>query len=91
MVIVGKSALFEGLPSELQVWNSHGDKLTQLPSGFESIGYTENSAYAAVQQRQKLFFGLQFHPEVAHTPLGKEILENFLYRACGCSPDWTMG
>ena len=91
LTVTGSSPLFEGLPDKFQVWNSHGDKLTQLPSGFESIGCTENSAYAAVQQRQKLFFGLQFHPEVAHTPLGKEILENFLYRACGCSPDWTMG
>ena len=91
LTLTGSSPLFEGLPDKFQVWNSHGDKLTQLPSGFESIGCTENSAYAAVQQRQKLFFGLQFHPEVAHTPLGKEILENFLYRACGCSPDWTMG
>jgi len=90
LTLTGSSPVFEGLPGKFQVWNSHGDKLTQLPSGFESIGYTENSAYAAVQQRQKLFFGLQFHPEVAHTPLGKEILENFLYRACGCSPDWTM-
>jgi len=91
LTVTGSSPLFEGLPGKFQVWNSHGDKLTRLPSGFESIGYTENSAYAAVQQPQKLFFGLQFHPEVAHTPLGKEILENFLYRACGCSPDWTMG
>jgi GMP synthase (glutamine-hydrolysing) len=91
LTLTSSSPLFEGLPGKFQVWNSHGDKLTRLPLGFESIGYTENSAYAAVQQRQKLFFGLQFHPEVAHTPLGKEILENFLYRACGCSPDWTMG
>src|SRR6516162_871821 len=91
LTLTGSSPLLEGLPDKIQVWNSHGDKLTQLPSGFESIGYTENSAYAAVQHRQKLFFGLQFHPEVAHTPLGKEILENFLYRVCGCSPDWTMG
>jgi GMP synthase (glutamine-hydrolysing) len=91
LTVSGNSPLFEGLPGTLQVWNSHGDKLTQLPSGFESIGHTENSAYAAIQHRQNLLFGLQFHPEVAHTPLGKEILENFLYRACGCSPDWTMG
>jgi GMP synthase (glutamine-hydrolysing) len=85
------SPLFDGLPDKLQVWNSHGDKVTQLPSGFESIGYTENSANAAVQHRSNLLFGLQFHPEVGHTPLGKEILENLLYRVCGCSPDWTMG
>ena len=91
LTVSGSSLLFEGLPSKLQVWNSHGDKVTRLPAGFESIGYTENSAYAAIQHRKNLLFGLQFHPEVAHTPLGKEILENFLYRACGCSPDWTMG
>ena len=91
LALTSSSPLFEGLPNKFQVWNSHGDKLTKLPSGFESIGYTENSAYAAIQHRQNLLFGLQFHPEVAHTPLGKEILENFLYRACGCSPDWTMG
>src|ERR1700737_4859648 len=91
LCVSGSSLLFEGLPSKLQVWNSHGDKVTQLPAGFESIGYTENSAYAVIQHCKNLLFGLQFHPEVAHTPLGKEILENFLYRACGCSPDWTMG
>jgi GMP synthase (glutamine-hydrolysing) len=89
--VSGDCPLFEGLPSTLQVWNSHGDKITHIPPGFEAIGTTENSAFAAIQHRGKSLFGLQFHPEVAHTPLGKEILENFLYRACGCSPDWTMG
>jgi GMP synthase (glutamine-hydrolysing) len=89
--IVGKSVLFEGLPSELQVWNSHADNITQLPPGFESVGVTENSPYAVIQNREKQFYGLQFHPEVAHTPLGKDVLENFLYRVCDCSPDWTMG
>jgi GMP synthase (glutamine-hydrolysing) len=89
--VVGTSPLFDGLPAKLQVWNSHGDKITQIPNGFEAIGTTENSAHAAIQHRGKLLFGLQFHPEVAHTPLGKDVLENFLYRACGCSPDWTMG
>jgi GMP synthase (glutamine-hydrolysing) len=91
LTLSGGSPLFEGLPSKLQVWNSHGDRVTRLPSGFESIGYTENSANAAIQYLGKLLFGLQFHPEVGHTPLGKEILENFLYRVCGCSPEWTMG
>src|SRR5580704_9177384 len=87
--VVGTSPLFDGLPAKLQVWNSHGDKITQIPNGFEAIGTTENSAYAAIQHHGKSLFGLQFHPEVAHTPLGKDVLENFLYRACGCSPDWT--
>jgi len=89
--VTGTSPLFDGLPSKLQVWNSHGDKITQMPRGFEAIGTTENSAYAAIQHRGRSLFGLQFHPEVAHTPLGKDVLENFIYRACGCSPDWTMG
>src|SRR3984893_15354508 len=89
--VTGTSPLFDGLPSKLQVWNSHGDKITQMPQGFEAIGTTENSDYAAIQHRGRSLFGLQFHPEVAHTPLGKDVLENFIYRACGCSPDWTMG
>src|SRR4030088_2320166 len=89
--VVSESVLFEGLPDQLQVWNSHGDKVTQLPPGFTPIGTTENSPYAVIEHREKSLFGLQFHPEVAHTPLGKDLLENFLYRACGCSPDWTMG
>jgi GMP synthase (glutamine-hydrolysing) len=89
--VVKESPLFEGLPSKLQVWNSHGDKITQIPPDFEAVASTENSSYAAIQNLEKSLFGLQFHPEVAHTPLGKDILENFLYRACGCLPDWTMG
>ncbi|MBV9671791.1 MAG: glutamine-hydrolyzing GMP synthase [Verrucomicrobia bacterium] len=89
--IIGASPLFEGLPSEIMVWNSHGDRLTRLPPGFASVASTENSPFAAIQHAEKSIFGLQFHPEVAHTPLGKDVLENFLYRACGCSPDWTMG
>jgi GMP synthase (glutamine-hydrolysing) len=91
LTTISESILFEGLPEYFQVWNSHGDKITKLPPGFVSIGTTENSPFAAVEHREKRLFGLQFHPEVAHTPLGKDILENFLYKACGCSPDWTMG
>src|SRR5580704_1328673 len=89
--VSGASPLLDGLPPKLEVWNSHGDRITQIPQGFEVIGITENSAYAAFQHREKLLFGLQFHPEVGHTPLGKDVLENFLYKACNCSPDWTMG
>jgi GMP synthase (glutamine-hydrolysing) len=85
------SPLFEGLPSRFQVWNSHGDKVTQIPKGFETVGATENSDFGAIQHAGKRLFGLQFHPEVAHTPLGKDILENFLTKVCGCQRDWTMG
>jgi GMP synthase (glutamine-hydrolysing) len=82
--------LFVTLPSKLQVWNSHGDKLTKMPGGFKSVAVTENSDYAAIEHRSKRFFGLQFHPEVAHTPRGAEIISNFVHHICGCGSDWTM-
>ena len=85
------SPLFDGLPPRFQVWNSHGDKVTQIPKDFETVGATENSDFGAIQHAGKRLFGLQFHPEVAHTPLGKDILENFLTKVCGCQHDWTMG
>jgi len=82
--------LFSGLPRILKVWNSHGDKLTRLPRNFRKAARTENSEYAAIEHPQRRFFGLQFHPEVHHTPLGKRILENFVHRICGCNHSWTM-
>ncbi len=91
LTVVGTSPLFEGLPEQFQVWNSHGDNVVALPPGFASIGQTENSPFAAVHDPERKLYGLQFHPEVAHTPVGKDVLENFLYRVCHCTPDWTMG
>ncbi|MBV8587306.1 MAG: glutamine-hydrolyzing GMP synthase [Verrucomicrobia bacterium] len=88
--LVLPSDLFYNLPDRLQVWNSHGDKISRLPTGFQVIGKTEASPYAAIEHSAKRLFGLQFHPEVAHTPLGKDLIENFLYRICGCAADWTM-
>ena len=82
--------LFRGLPKALQVWNSHGDKLTRLPRGFRPVATTENSNYAAIEHRGRRFFGLQFHPEVAHTPRGREIITNFVHQVCGCGRQWTM-
>jgi GMP synthase (glutamine-hydrolysing) len=82
--------LFASLPQTLQVWNSHGDKLTKLPRDFKSVAVTENSEFAAIENRARKFFGLQFHPEVAHTPRGKEIISNFVYKVCGCGKEWTM-
>ncbi len=82
--------LFAGLPGTLQVWNSHGDKLTRLPTGFQPVAVTENSAYAAIGNRTGRMFGLQFHPEVVHTPRGREIIASFVHRICGCGKDWTM-
>ena len=83
-------ALFGQLPKTMQVWNSHGDKLTKLPNGFKSVAVTENSEYAAIENRARKFFGLQFHPEVVHTPRGKEIVANFVHQICGCGKNWTM-
>jgi GMP synthase (glutamine-hydrolysing) len=83
-------ALFDGLPDKLQVWNSHGDKLTRLPKDFTVVGTTENSDYAAIENPHKKFFGIQFHPEVAHSPRGKEVLANFVHTVCGCGKGWTM-
>ncbi|MBL9167336.1 MAG: glutamine-hydrolyzing GMP synthase [Verrucomicrobiales bacterium] len=82
--------LFRKLPTALQVWNSHGDKLTKLPKGFSAVATTENSDFAAIEDHQRRFYGLQFHPEVAHTPRGKEILTNFVHGVCGCGKGWTM-
>ncbi len=82
--------LLDGLDSPMQVWNSHGDKLTRLPEGFEKVAATENSDYALIQHREKHFYGMQFHPEVAHTHRGNELLANFLLDICGCDAGWMM-
>src|SRR5213594_3335769 len=85
------SELFDGLGNQLEVWNSHGDEVTALPKGFRVVGTTEGCDFAAVEDRQRKVYGLQFHPEVAHTPRGREVLQNFLFRICQCAMDWTMG
>ena len=74
----------------IQVWMSHGDRIEALPPGFAAIARSENSPLAAMADRDRSLYGVQFHPEVAHTPKGKEILSNFLFRVCGLSPLWTM-
>ncbi|MBU2008752.1 MAG: glutamine-hydrolyzing GMP synthase [Chloroflexi bacterium] len=84
------SPLFAGLPSPMTVWMSHADLIGEMPSGFKSLAYTENSPIAVMGNEQGVF-GLQFHPEVVHTPYGKEVLRNFLYRVCGCGGNWTPG
>jgi GMP synthase (glutamine-hydrolysing) len=84
------SPLFADLPSPSPVWMSHADKIEEMPPGFRSLAYTENSP-VSVMGNDNQIFGLQFHPEVAHTPEGKTILKNFAYRVCGCKGNWTMG
>jgi GMP synthase (glutamine-hydrolysing) len=86
----GPASIFEGLPSSMPVWMSHGDRIVQLPPGFEALAYSDNSPMA-VMGNGKGIFGLQFHPEVVHTPNGKQLLENFLYKIAGCKGDWTAG
>ena len=85
-----ESPLFQGLPDSLEVWMSHGDRVETLPPGFTTLAHTDNSAVAAIGDGIRRF-GLQFHPEVAHTPLGMTILENFLRNACDCQESWTPG
>jgi GMP synthase (glutamine-hydrolysing) len=89
--ITNSSQLFDGLGPQLDVWNSHGDEVTALPKGFRAAARTEGCDFAAVEDPERKLYGLQFHPEVAHTPRGKEILQNFVYHICHCSMDWTMG
>ena len=80
--------LFADLPFEMPVWMSHGDRIEEMPHGFTALAHTDNSPIAAMGNDQGII-GLQFHPEVVHTPQGKDILRNFLYNICGCSGNWT--
>ncbi len=89
--VTNGSALFEGIGPQLDIWSSHGDKVTTLPDGFRAAARSENSNFAAIENSERKLYGLQFHPEVAHTPRGKEILQNFVFRICHCAMDWTMG
>jgi GMP synthase (glutamine-hydrolysing) len=84
------SPLFVNVPQSTPVWMSHGDKIETMPPDFNVLAYTDNSPFAAIGN-DKNIFGLQFHPEVVHTPEGKTILKNFIYRICGCQGNWTMG
>jgi GMP synthase (glutamine-hydrolysing) len=84
------SPLFAGIDNPTQVWMSHGDRIEAMPQGFRSLAHTENSPVAVMGRGEKEF-GLQFHPEVVHTPQGKQMLRNFAFGVCGCRGNWTMG
>jgi GMP synthase (glutamine-hydrolysing) len=90
LLIIDKSDLFAHLPDSITVWASHGDQVSELGNDFGVLATTETCPYAAVRHKNKNFFGVQFHPEVAHTPQGQTILKNFLYNICQCSGDWKM-
>ncbi len=86
-------ALFHGcwdVGDREQVWMSHGDRAESLPDGFRVVGVSENAPFAAIANDDKKFYGVQFHPEVVHTPHGAKLLENFTHGVAGCSGDWTM-
>jgi GMP synthase (glutamine-hydrolysing) len=90
LTLEAPSALFRNMPERFQVWNSHGDKLIELPEGFSAVASTENSSFAAIEDSKRNIFGLQFHPEVFHTERGTDIIRNFLFDICQCKGDWTM-
>ncbi|HGY54870.1 MAG TPA: glutamine-hydrolyzing GMP synthase [Caldithrix abyssi] len=87
--ITTDSDLFKNVPVKSAVWMSHGDKLLSLPQSFRVIARTANSPYAAIENREKRIYGLQFHPEVAHSVYGTQILRNFLFEICHCAADWS--
>jgi GMP synthase (glutamine-hydrolysing) len=85
---ISESRLLASLPSDFQAWMSHGDHVTAPPAGFEVIAKTDN-AIGAIEDNTRELYGLQFHPEVAHTPLGKQVLKNFVRHICQCQADWS--
>ncbi len=89
-IAAGSDPLFEGVPQKSTVWMSHGDRVTSIGSGFETIATSQNCPLAGVRDRARGLYGIQFHPEVVHTEHGARILENFLVRIAGLSGSWTM-
>jgi len=88
--ILNKSDLFANMPDSITAWASHGDQIGELSDDFVKLATTDACPFAAVRHKKRKFFGVQFHPEVSHTPKGTSILKNFLYDICGCSGDWKM-
>ncbi|HSI84855.1 MAG: glutamine-hydrolyzing GMP synthase [Candidatus Methylacidiphilales bacterium] len=88
--ILTDSPLFEDLGPKMEIWNSHGDHVTKLPKGYSPIARTHNAPYAAIADETRKIYGLQFHPEVVHTPRGLEIVSNFVLDICRAEPTWTM-
>ena len=88
--VLRPEGLLEGIASSTRCWMSHGDHISRLPQGFDILARTENSPFAVIQDPQRRFYGLQFHPEVEHTAKGKKMLAGFLFAVCGCKRRWTM-
>jgi GMP synthase (glutamine-hydrolysing) len=89
--VTSADPLLRGLPDDTTVWMSHGDQVYELPGEFAALATTPTCPYAAARHRTMPFYGVQFHPEVTHTPRGEQVFQNFLYEICRCSGAWTMG
>jgi GMP synthase (glutamine-hydrolysing) len=91
LTVVSDDPFVKGLPRETTVWMSHGDQVHDLPADFVPLATTPTCPYAAARHKTRPFYGVQFHPEVTHTPRGEVLFQNFLYDVCKCSGKWTMG
>lgn len=89
ITVTEENPLFHGLPRDLAVWMSHGDRIERPPSGFVPLAASDNSPFAAMGDPERKLYGVQFHPEVVHTPMGKEILSNFVFNICECEAKWS--
>jgi len=90
VILNKREDIFYGFPDSTTCWMSHQDLVENIPPNFEVIARSENTKVAALVNREKKIYGVQFHPEVSHTPLGKKLLENFIYRICQCQPSWNL-
>ncbi len=91
LTVASDDPLVRGLPRETTVWMSHGDQVQELPADFVALATTPTCPYAAARHATRPFYGVQFHPEVTHTPRGAALFRSFLFDICGCSGTWTMG
>ncbi len=89
--VSARDELFADMPDEIDVWMSHGDQVSSISDTFDMIAATATCPYAAIRHRKLPVFGIQFHPEVTHTPLGGKLLQNFVLGVCGCEPSWKLG
>ena len=90
LAITEKNMLFSGVPNNTPVWMSHGDSLSRLPTGFKRAAHSKNCPMASISDTVRNIYGVQFHPEVRHTPLGRRIIENFIFKVCGEKRSWNM-
>jgi GMP synthase (glutamine-hydrolysing) len=89
IILKGTNPLFAGLPDDLDVWMSHGDHVTSLPPGFDLLAQSNNGIFAAIGDKTRKIYGVQFHPEVNHTPHGIDLIRNFIFDICGCEAKWS--